>query len=101
VNNRCDENALVQLGIESSEIKMKIMDRLLRLFSRRHRVAVDAANADDDLGSQIRSIRARLFLKLTGKRLVEPRPEDLTKKTDLSDMTDKLSPSRIARKDSQ
>ena len=80
---------------------MRIIDRLLSLFSRRHRIAVEAANAEDDLGSQIRSIRARLYLKITGKRLVEPRPEDLTKKTDLSEMTDNLSPSRIARKDSQ
>ncbi|MFX1367350.1 MAG: hypothetical protein ACFFAY_01955 [Promethearchaeota archaeon] len=80
---------------------MRIIDRLLGLFGRRHRITVDAANAEDDLGSQIRSIRARLFLKITGKRLVEPRPEDLTKKTDLSDITDNLSPSRIARRDSQ
>jgi hypothetical protein len=80
---------------------MKILDRLLSLFGRRHRVTVDAASADDDMGSQIRAIRARLFLKLTGKKLVEPRPEDLTKKTDLSDMTDNMSPSRITRRDSQ
>lgn len=80
---------------------MRFIDRLLSLFSRRHRVTVEASNADDDLGSQIQTIRARLFLKLTGKKLVEPRPEDLTKKTDLSDMSDNLSPSRIARRDSQ
>ncbi|NHJ14334.1 MAG: hypothetical protein EAX95_11695, partial [Candidatus Thorarchaeota archaeon] len=75
--------------------------RLLGIFGR-HRIAVDAVTSEDPMGTQIRALRARLFLKLTGKYLIEPSLDDLSKKTDLSGLTDNLSPSRrLARRDSQ
>lgn len=77
---------------------MKVIERILGIFGR-HRIALDAASSEDPMRTQIQALRARLFLKLTGKYLIEPNLDDVSKKADLSGFTDNPSPSRrLARR---
>ncbi|MFW9954010.1 MAG: hypothetical protein ACFFD3_05585 [Candidatus Thorarchaeota archaeon] len=74
---------------------MKIFNRLLDLFGARRRTLLGAVDQPDNLMTYLYAVRARAFLKLTGKAL-SPKDSLLLKDTgkELSDSTRDLSPSR-------
>ncbi len=76
---------------------MKIADKFLSLFVRHRPSMLGAISEQNELKDYIYAIRARTYLKLTGKTLpVASLPE---RNTDPEDTLRKLSPSRkLARK---
>lgn len=76
---------------------MNILEKLLNVFNRQRHTMLGAMAQPNDLMAQINTVRARAYLKITGKQLVLP-PATLA--TDESeDITKKLSPTRrLARK---
>ena len=74
---------------------MKIVDRLFDLFGKRRALILGAASQPNDLMAHLYAVRARAYLKITGKAL----PTTSLPKTGAEDLTDSLSPSRrLARK---
>ena len=69
---------------------MKIVDRLFDIFGKRRSLLLGAATQPNDLMAHLYAIRARTYLKLTGKAL----PTTSLPKSDAEDLTDSLSPSR-------
>ncbi len=77
---------------------MKVLDRLLDIFSRRRALLLGATTQPNDLRAQIYAIRASTYMRITGKVL--PATSLPTKNSDVEDVTRSLSPSRrLARKD--
>ncbi|TFG34125.1 hypothetical protein EU527_04985 [Candidatus Thorarchaeota archaeon] len=76
---------------------MKILDRFLGVFGKRHTGMLGALYEQNDLKGYIYAIRARTYLKLTGKAF--PVPSLPTQNTSPDDTMRNLSPSRrLARK---
>ncbi len=76
---------------------MKILDRLLDIFGRRRALLLGASTQPSDMMAQLYAIRARAYLKITGKAL--PTTSLPSNQTGAEDLTDSLSPSRrLARK---
>jgi hypothetical protein len=76
---------------------MKIVDRLLDIFGRRRALLLGASTQPSDMMAQLYAIRARAYLKITGKAL--PTTMLPSMQTGAEDLTDSLSPSRrLARK---
>jgi hypothetical protein len=75
---------------------MKVLDRLFDIFGKRRALLLGATAQPNDLMAQLYAVRARTYLKLTGKTL----PMTSLPKTGSEDLTDSLSPSRrLLRKD--
>lgn len=76
---------------------MRILDRILSVFGKQRTGMLGALSEQNDLKSYIYAIRARTYLKLTGKTL--PVPSVPIHDTNPEDTLRKLSPSRkLARK---
>ncbi|MFW9799240.1 MAG: hypothetical protein ACFFD9_02300 [Candidatus Thorarchaeota archaeon] len=79
---------------------MKLLDRLLSVFSRQRRLALGAIGQPDDLASAVRRIRAHMYLRITGKSYYEPSVEATKSKSSPRDMSERVSrESRITRRD--
>jgi hypothetical protein len=75
---------------------MKIVDRLFDLFGKRRAMLIGATTQPNDIMAQLYAVRARTYLKITGKTL----PTTSLPKTGAEDLTDNISPSRrLLRKD--
>ncbi|MHA2377862.1 MAG: hypothetical protein ACXADS_01145 [Candidatus Thorarchaeota archaeon] len=82
------------------KVIMKIIDRILSVFSRRRRLLLGAVQQPDDLSSYVRQIRARMYLRLTGKYLTQPSSQLTDSERASSDLSDRVSRvRRIARRD--
>jgi len=76
---------------------MKVLDRIFDIFGKRRSLLLGASTQPNDLMAQLYAVRARTYLKITGKAL--PDTSLPTKNTVAEDVTDSLSPSRrLARK---
>ena len=76
---------------------MKVLDRLFDIFGKIRAMLFGASTQPNDLMDHLYAIRARTYLKITGKTL--PDTSLPTKNTGAEDVTDSLSPSRrLARK---
>ncbi|MGQ4912447.1 MAG: hypothetical protein ACP6KW_09785 [Candidatus Thorarchaeota archaeon] len=76
---------------------MKILDKLLSVFGRQRHTMLGAMAQPYDLMSQINAVRARAFLKITGKTL--PLTQPTLGNSQPEESLKKLSPSRrLARK---
>ncbi|MGY5870638.1 MAG: hypothetical protein RTV72_00175 [Candidatus Thorarchaeota archaeon] len=75
---------------------MKILDRFFDIFGKRRALLIGATTQPNDIMAQLYAVRARTYLKITGKAL----PTTSLPKTGAEDLTDSLSPSRrLLRKD--
>ena len=75
---------------------MKILDRFFDIFGKRRALLIGAPTQPNDIMAQLYAVRARTYLKITGKAL----PTTSLPKTGAEDLTDSLSPSRrLLRKD--
>ena len=75
---------------------MKIIDRLFGIFGKRRALLIGATTQPNDIMAQLYAVRARTYLKLTGKTL----PTTSLPTTGAEDLTDSISPSRrLLRKD--
>lgn len=70
---------------------MKLLDRFLEIFGWRRKAFLGAVDHPNDLMAYIHAIRARAFLKITGKSLTSPK---LTSNPTPENMTDQISPLR-------
>ncbi|MFX0044768.1 MAG: hypothetical protein ACFE8Z_02880 [Candidatus Hermodarchaeota archaeon] len=78
---------------------MKIVDRILGIFSKRRRLLLGAVQQPDDLSSYILQIRARVYFRLTGKYLTQPSSQLTDSEGSSSDISDRVSRvRRIARR---
>ncbi len=69
---------------------MKIVDRLFDLFGKRRAMLIGATTQPNDIMAQLYAVRARTYLKITGKTL----PTTSLPKSGAEDLTDSISPSR-------
>lgn len=75
---------------------MKILERFFDIFGKRRALLIGATTQPNDLMAHLYAVRARTYLKITGKAL----PKTSLPKTGAEDLTDSLSPSRrLLRKD--
>jgi hypothetical protein len=75
---------------------MKILDRFFDIFGKRRALLIGATTQPNDIMAQLYAVRARTYLKLTGKTL----PTTSLPTTGAEDLTDSISPSRrLLRKD--
>jgi hypothetical protein len=76
---------------------MNILDKFLNIFNRQRSTMLGAMAQPNDLMTHVNTVRARAYLKITGKQLVLP--PALSEADDAEDITKKLSPTRrLARK---
>ncbi len=80
---------------------MKTIDRFLDILSGARRLRVDVVTQPSDLMAQMNLIRARLFLKITGKSLGTVQPVTTSDADKITEGLGKdLSPSRrLARRE--
>ncbi|MFQ5832141.1 MAG: hypothetical protein ACE5H4_05545 [Candidatus Thorarchaeota archaeon] len=79
---------------------MKLLDRLLGIFSRQRRTILGAVEQPDDLANAVRRIRAQVYLRITGKSYYEPSAQASKSKSSPSDMSERVSRvRRITRRD--
>jgi len=75
---------------------MKILERLFDLFGKRRAMLIGATTQPNDIMAQLYAVRARTYLKITGKTL----PTTSLPKSGAENLTDSVSPSRrLLRKD--
>lgn len=73
---------------------MRIVERLLDLFGSHRKTLFGATAQPSDLMAQIYAIRARAYLKITGKHLISVDMSTIKKDSTSTDITKDLSPSR-------
>ncbi|MHA1636923.1 MAG: hypothetical protein ACTSUB_02805 [Candidatus Thorarchaeota archaeon] len=73
---------------------MKIVERLLDLFGSHRKTLLGATTQPSDLIAHIYAIRARAYLKITGKHLTTVDISTIKKNSTSMDSTKDLSPSR-------
>ncbi|MHA2602281.1 MAG: hypothetical protein AM324_009150 [Candidatus Thorarchaeota archaeon SMTZ1-83] len=73
------------------EVIMKILDRFLSVFSKRRRLLLGAVQQPDDLSSVMRHIRARMYLRITGKNLSQPSSQMTDYERSPSDISERVS----------
>ena len=73
---------------------MRIIERLLDLFGSHRKTLLGATAQPTDLIAQIYAIRARAYLKITGKHLTSVDMSTIKKNSTSMDSTKNLSPSR-------
>ena len=77
---------------------MKILERFFDIFGKRRALLIGATTQPNDIMGHLYAVRARTYLKITGKTL--PMASLPTKNTGAEDISSSLSPSRrLARKD--
>ena len=76
---------------------MKLLERFFDIFGRKRALLIGATTQPNDIMAQLYAVRARTYLKITGKALPST---SLPKNTSAEDLTDSISPSkRLLRKD--
>jgi hypothetical protein len=76
---------------------MKILERFFDIFGKKRALLIGATTQPNDIMAQLYAVRARTYLKITGKALPTT---SLPKNANAEDLTDTLSPSRrLLRKD--
>ncbi len=70
---------------------MRIVDRILSVLNKRRRLLLGAVQQPDDLSSFMLEIRARTYLRLTGKHLIQPGSQLTDTEKPSSDISDRVS----------
>ena len=70
---------------------MKLIDRILGVFTRQRNLFLGAVGHPDTLAEYIHQVRAQTYLRLTGKKLTQVSMKDVTSSSDSSDLSDSVS----------
>ncbi|NWF95073.1 MAG: hypothetical protein HXY34_02925 [Candidatus Thorarchaeota archaeon] len=77
-----------------------LIDRLMAVLGRRHQTLLGAVGQPNDLFQLIYAIRARTYLRITGKTLGLPQIQDRQMESDPEGLRRRLSPARrLARRE--
>jgi len=70
---------------------MKLIDRILSVFSRQRNLFLGAVGHPDTLAAYIHHVRAQTYLRLTGKTLTQVSMSEVTGNSDTSDLSDSVA----------
>ncbi|MFW9804773.1 MAG: hypothetical protein ACFFFC_19110 [Candidatus Thorarchaeota archaeon] len=70
---------------------MKLLERILGIFARQRNLFLGAVGHPDTLAEYILQVRAQTYLRLTGKRLTQVSPKDITRSSNENDLSDRVS----------